>query len=295
METQFVAVGADDDGGTQGMFAAAFRGARQVQQRADRDAFHRDHGVHAWAAQGQRPGLVEDDRIDAMGDLECLPAADEDAALGAPAGPNHDRGGRGQTHGARTGDHEHRDRRHQAMRQARFGPHRQPGQQGQGRHEEHDRHEHLGDAVGQPRDGRLRPLRTLDEGHDPGERGIAPDARRTHHEGPGRIHRRADDLVAGTLDGRQRFAGEERLVDRGGSFDQHAVDRDLVARPDPQQVADRDEVERDLGLLVAHHAPRRRGAERREPPDRPGGSRLGPLLEVAAQQDEPDDQRGTHR
>ena len=53
-------------------------------------------------AQGQRAGLVEDDRVDPAGLLEGLGAPDQDPGLGRPAGADHDRRRRGQAH-ARTG------------------------------------------------------------------------------------------------------------------------------------------------------------------------------------------------
>ena len=85
--------------------------------------------------------------------------------------------------------------------------------------------------------GRLRALRPLDELHDPGERRVAADVGGPHDERAGRVDRRADDLVAGRLRGRDRLAGEHRFVDRRGALDDDAVDRDLVARADAQEVA----------------------------------------------------------
>ena len=50
------------------------------------------------------------------------------------------------------------------------------------RDDQDDRHEDLGDPVGEPLDRCLGALGLLDELHDPGERGVAPDPRRPHHE-----------------------------------------------------------------------------------------------------------------
>ena len=46
----------------------------------------------------------------------------------------------------------------------------------------------------------------------------------------------AGDLVTDRLFGRDRFAGPHRLVDRAVAVGHRAVDRDLLARPDPQQI-----------------------------------------------------------
>ena len=110
--------------------------------------------------------------------------------------------------------------------------------------DEDERHEDLGDPVGQALDRRLRALGALDEVDDPGQRGVAPDAGRAHDERAGRVERRADDLVARPDVDRDRLAGQHRLVDRRAALDDDAVDRDRLARPDAQQVADRDGLER---------------------------------------------------
>ena len=55
-----------------------------------------------------------------------------------------------------------------------------------------------------------------------------------------------DQLRAGGLRDRHRLARHQRLVDGARAFDDHAVRRDLLARPDAQQVADGDAVEIDF-------------------------------------------------
>ena len=57
---------------------------------------------------------------------------------------------------------------------------------------------------------------------------------------------RPDDLVARPDVDRDRLAGQHRGVDRRPALDDDAVDRDAVAGPDAEQVADRDGLERDL-------------------------------------------------
>ena len=79
--------------------------------------------------------------------------------------------------------------------------------------------------------------------------------------------------AGGHLD-RDRLAGEHAGVDRGGALDQDAVDRDLLARADPEQVADDDRLERDVLLATVGDAPGGRGLRPDEPPDR--ASRAGP-------------------
>ena len=71
------------------------------------------------AALGQRSGLVEHHRVQARHRLERRALSEEDAQLCGLARAHHDRGRRGQTHGARTGDDQHADRRHEGVAQRR--------------------------------------------------------------------------------------------------------------------------------------------------------------------------------
>ena len=67
---------------------------------------------------------------------------------------------------------------------------------------------------------------------------------------PGAVDGAADEPVRRAfLDG-DRLAGDHRFVDEARALDDHAVDRDLLSRPDPEPVADVDLVEGDV-LLAA--------------------------------------------
>ena len=56
---------------------------------------------------GQRSGLVEDEGIDPLEDLERLGVAHQHARAGPPPGAHHDRHRRGQAQGTRAGDDQH--------------------------------------------------------------------------------------------------------------------------------------------------------------------------------------------
>ena len=63
--------------------------------------------------------------------------------------------------------------------------------------------------------------------------------------------------VARPLLDRQALAGQHALVERRAALGDHAVDRHLLARADPDQVADDDRLDRDVLLdAVADHAGR---------------------------------------
>ena len=222
------------------------------------------------------PGLVEHDGVHAMGDLERLAAADEDPGLRAAARPDHDGRRGGEAHRARAGDDDDADERRQRERDARLRPERQPHEERAGRDDEDDRHEDLGDAIGQSLDGRLAALGATHEVDDAGERGVAADPRRPHHERAGRVERRTDDLGAGGHLDRHGLAGQHAGVDRGGALDDDAVDGHLLARPDAQQVADRHRLERHVLFAPVGHAPGGRGL--RDPTSR----RIAPVVLVLA-------------
>ena len=76
------------------------------------------------------------------------------------------------------------------------------------------RHEHGGDAIGQPLHVGLAGLRRLDEPADLRQCRVGADPRRPDDEPAAGVHRRAGNGVARTdLDG-HRLAGQQRGVDR---------------------------------------------------------------------------------
>ena len=73
-------------------------------------------------ALGERAGLVDDQRVHLLHDLQRLGVLDQHAGLGAAADADHDRHRRGQAQGARAGDDQHRDRVDQGVGQRGVGP-----------------------------------------------------------------------------------------------------------------------------------------------------------------------------
>ena len=113
-----------DDRGSQRVLAAALGGCREVEQLGDVRAGG-GHDLHDLGpAHRQGAGLVEDDGVDAMRDLERLAALDEDAGLRSAAGADHDGRRRRKAHRARAGDDHGGDRARQCPREARLRPER---------------------------------------------------------------------------------------------------------------------------------------------------------------------------
>ena len=71
------------------------------------------------------------------------------------------------------------------------------------------------------------------------------------------------DVRAFGLRHRHRFAGHHRFVDRRAAFGDDAIDRNLLAGPHPQAIADRDRVDRDILVAVARRCAARFSAPAR--------------------------------
>jgi len=82
---------------------------------------HCFHRGQPWFAFGQRPGLVDDQRIDLLHDFQGLGVLDENSSQSAAPGSNHDRHGRRQAEGAWARDDEHSDGVDQRVRHAWLG------------------------------------------------------------------------------------------------------------------------------------------------------------------------------
>ena len=126
------------------------------------DAGRGDDLGHPRPAERQRAGLVEDDRVDAVGGLERLAAADQDAGLGPAAGADHDRRRRRQPHRAWAGDDQDGDERGEREREPRLRPEREPDRERRdGREQRPAGTNASADPVGQALDRRLAALRAL--------------------------------------------------------------------------------------------------------------------------------------
>ncbi len=74
-------------------------------------------------------------------------------------------------------------------------------------------------------------------------------------------------------------------------FDDHAVDRDLLARPDQDDIAPLHLIDRDVLLDALAHDARRLRLQAHQPPDGFAGAAVRSRLEELAQQDQGDDDR----
>ena len=282
-----------DDGGGQRMLAGALDRSGSCQQIALRPLARRHHRDHARPAFGQRAGLVENERIDALQTLQRLGRADQHAGARALADPDHDRHRRRQAESAGAGDDEHRYGGDQRVGEGRGRSPDRPGGECHQRDGDHRGHEPAGHDVGEPLDRRTRALRFRDHGHDAGKHGLGPHAVGAEDEGAGAVDRAADHAVAGPLGHRHRLAGHHRFVDGAAALLDNAIDRHAVARPHAEQIARMDPIERDL-LIVATggDAARRPRGEVEQRTDGAPGALARPEFEHLAQQHEDRDHRG---
>ena len=245
------------------------------------DDVHEGH-----ATGGHRAGLVEHDGVHPPCRFEHLRTLDEDAELGASAGPHHERRRRRESERAGAGDDEHGDGGGKGSRRVVGGGGGEPEpERGRGQRDD-ARHEHCGDAIGEPLHVGLTGLRCFDEPADLRERRVGTHPRGPDDEPAAGVHGRAGDRVARTdLDG-HRFAGQQRGVDRRRALFDDAVRRHLLARADDEQVADHELVDGDpyLGPIAEHGDVLRAELEQRL--QRRSGAPLGPRLEVAPGEDE---------
>jgi ArsR family transcriptional regulator, cadmium/lead-responsive transcriptional repressor len=220
-----------------------------------------------------------------------LHALDHDAEPGAAAGAGHDRHRGGQAERARAGDDDHRDRGgHLACRVVRDQP---PAAGGGQRDPDYGRDEYRRYPVGQPLRLPLAGAGGGDQGDDLGERGLRADRGHLHGQRPAGVDRGAGHRRPGCFLDRDRLASEHGLIDRAGAVGHHAVGGDLLTGPDPHQVPGDDITGRDHDLGAVADHPGLLGAQLEQGADRVPGLELGARLEVAAQADERDDQRGS--
>ena len=170
--------GGRGDGGGQRMLARDLDAGGQPQQFRFVLPGHRHDRDHARLALGKRSGLVDDQSIDPLQNLERLGILDQHARGGSPAGTDHDRHRRRQPQRARAGDDQHRDGIDQGVSQPRLRTENCPCEKGDHGNEDHGRNEVRRDDVGQPLNGSPRAPRLADHADDLGEHRFArPPAR----------------------------------------------------------------------------------------------------------------------
>ena len=244
-----------------------------------------DHRCHPRLALGQRPGLVDHQRVHLLEPLQGLGVLDQHARGRPLADADHDGHGRRQPERAGAGDDQDRHGRDQPIGEGGARPPDRPGDEGQDRDQDHRRDEPSGDHVRQPLDRRPAALGLGDHGHDARQHGVRADLFGPHHQGAGLVHRAADHLRAGLLRDRHGLAGHHGLVHGAAALQHLAIDGHAIAGPHPQAVAGVDGFKRHLLVLaVGPEAARRLRRQIQQRPDRAAGLLARPKLQHLPQQ-----------
>ncbi len=135
------------------MLARVFEARGGLEDVCLMEAFGRDDRCKTRLAFGHGAGLVEDERVHLLEDLESLGVTDENALVGSATCGDHDRHWRSEPQSARAGDDEHGDGVNQSVRivwcRAEDGPH----DEGNDRCEKNRRNEPGRDLISNALDG----------------------------------------------------------------------------------------------------------------------------------------------
>ena len=233
------------DGYGQGMDRVHFSRRGQEDHFLMVDAFDRLNVVDLRDAHGDGPGFVEDDRVDIGQVFDVVAALDEDPLAGCHADGGRDGRCRRQFQAAREVDEQEIEDALPVLGR--------PVDDGCA--DEGDRNQEIGHLIGKVLDRCPAGLGFFDEVDDLGQGRIGADLLD------------ADDQVARfddaagidrrffLLDGRVRFARNGRLVDGGIAADDAAVDTDLFAQVDGDEVAPLQRFDGDFSFMAVFDEP----------------------------------------
>ncbi len=192
---------------------------------------------YAMTALGERPGLVEQDHIDAAHPLEREPILYQDSVARRHPGGDRDHEGNGQSEGVRTGDHQNgHGSDHRLLRLGRRQPGDDRDHRGAKGHVEQQRRSPVGEHLS----AGLRLLSLGDEELDPGQSRVCANCfdldpnRVVGRNGPG------DHSLARPFCNRFRLAGHHRLVDVHFSGGDRSIGRHPAAGSDENFVTYRE-------------------------------------------------------
>ena len=224
-----VLLGQHDDRAALGRLVGEARELRGVGEVLHGDAGRRDELGGLAVAQGDRAGLVEQQRVHVAGRLDRAARHRQHVALHQPV---HARDAdRGQERADRRGDQTDQQRHQHDDGLLRLGVDRE-GLQRDGGEQEDDREARQQDVE---RDlvRRLLPLRALHQRDHPVDEGLARLRRDLHDDAVGQHLRSAGDgaaVAAGLADHRRGLARDRGLVDRRHALDDLAVAGDDLVR-----------------------------------------------------------------
>jgi hypothetical protein len=223
--------------------------------------------------------------------FERLGVFHEDAFLCAAPDADHDGHRGGQAKRARARDDEDRNGVDDGVREPRLRSKPHPHDKGERRNSQHDRHEDARDLVCETLDGRAAALGFGNHVHDLPEQRVVTNSFGTHYETARAIDGAARHFVANVLLHRERFAGDHGLLHAGVTFDDNAINGNLVTWNHVQPVTDLHLVERDLMIAPRCDLSRRGWGEVQQRFDGAASAAAGPEFEHLTEEHQHNDHR----
>src|SRR5688572_24390033 len=219
------------------MLAATFETRCELQYGGFVKSGRPLHPDEFWFAFSQRPGFVNDERVDLAKHFDRFGIFKQHTGMRAFPGCDHDRHRRRKTQRTRTGDDQHRDRVDNPVSHARLGTDCGPHSERDNRNENHNGNEVTRNYVRKPLNRRATTLRLRDHLHDLRQQRFRTDAFRLHDERARAVYRRANHTIAYLFLDRNRLTAHHRLVNRTASLQHDPVNWNLLARPHAQVIA----------------------------------------------------------
>ena len=278
------------DGASQRVLALLFEREGEAHEVFLADALGGEDVGDLGLAGGDGTGLVQGYDVHLAGLLEGSGGLEQDAVLGAHAVADHD-GDRGrEAERAGAADDQDGDAAREGVAEviAEEQPH-YDGDYGDG---DDGGDEDAGDLVGDLGDGRLGRGGVGDHLDDLAEGGVLADAGGLALDKAALVERGGADAVALGLVDRDALAGERALVDGAVAFKHYAVDGDVLARADNEDVALLHFLDAHGDLLAVAEYRGGLGGELHEALERVGGLALAARFEHLADGDEREYHRG---
>ena len=278
-----------DDGRGDRMLGAAFDGGHERQHFVPVESCCRHKVGEFRMARGQRSGLVDSHDGRVAQRLQRLALAEQDAEFGCPSRPHHDRGWRCKSHGAGTGNDQHGHGIDESEGECRPRSEQIPGNEGDEGRSHHRRHEPRRDAINQRLDRQFRALRRFDHADDLGQQRIGADPGGAIGKASGLVDGATHHLQPNALGYRHRFTGDHRFIDERCAGDDNAVNRQPLTGAHPQNIALSDIADRDFRQNAIALDMRGLGLQSHQPGNSGTRPALGPGFEIAAEQDQRND------
>ena len=248
------------------------------------DAGRRQDVCHLRFAAGDGACLIQGNDIYFARLFQRDRCLEQDAVFRSHAVAHHDGHRCGQTQGAGTADHQHRDS--SGKGKTDFLPGNQPDEQSENCDGNHRRHENAGHPVRHLGNGRFGGRRIADHLDDLGEGGIFAHPGSPAADEAGLIGGGRRDGVSRLLVHGDALPCQRGLIHRAGPLQHNAVHRDILAGTNHEEIADLHLVDRDFSFFSFPKDSGRLRRQLHQTFERVGGPSLGAGLQRLAHGDQ---------